>query len=496
MAKKVFTDESLATLVSEIKAYTDDAVSKKADSSHKHDAYVNQNAFSNIKVGSTTVAADTATDTVTFAGSNVTITPDATNDKITFKVADATADTKGVVQLVDSTNNTATDKAASANAVNKAYTLAGTANNTANSAKTTAESKSTVTSSTTNGNIKIDGTETTVYTHPTTAGNKHIPTGGSNGQVLKWSASGTATWGTDANTTYTFGTGDNNGTIKVTPSGGSAQNIAVKGLGSAAYTESSAYAASSHAHDDKYYTKAQIDGFITIADIDNICVDSIARYTVVNSIDEMTDTNKAYILASTGHIWIYKQGGNTTTETVTEQIVATTDNPWASGRLGSSGGVSTQAGYVVTPYIDLSKYPIPFEIHLGGIQFTGQTYNTCSIFKADKTFIYRHDTNAGGFITNWRNTTFTANGDGTGKVTVSGQPIDHSNNVIGHVRFTGYGESANANIYVTYEKTTTTSSGWIDTGASQSSTSSASRQQIVNEIDAELVSVIGTGEVV
>lgn len=34
----------------------------------------------------------------------------------------------------------------------------------------------------------------TVYTHPTTAGNKHIPSGGSSGQVLGWSASGTATW--------------------------------------------------------------------------------------------------------------------------------------------------------------------------------------------------------------------------------------------------------------------------------------------------------------
>ena len=32
------------------------------------------------------------------------------------------------------------------------------------------------------------------YVHPTTAGNKHIPTGGSSGQYLKWSSSGTATW--------------------------------------------------------------------------------------------------------------------------------------------------------------------------------------------------------------------------------------------------------------------------------------------------------------
>lgn len=49
-------------------------------------AEVNQNAFSNIKVGSTTVAADSKTDTVEFVGSGVTITPDATNDKITFTV--------------------------------------------------------------------------------------------------------------------------------------------------------------------------------------------------------------------------------------------------------------------------------------------------------------------------------------------------------------------------------------------------------------------------
>ena len=39
----------------------------------------------------------------------------------------------------------------------------------------------------------------------------------------------------DNNTTYTFATGDNNGQIKVTPSGGTAQNVSVKGLGAAAY---------------------------------------------------------------------------------------------------------------------------------------------------------------------------------------------------------------------------------------------------------------------
>ena len=44
---------------------------------------------SNVKVGDTTIAADSKTDTLTLvAGSNVTLTPDATNDKITITTKD------------------------------------------------------------------------------------------------------------------------------------------------------------------------------------------------------------------------------------------------------------------------------------------------------------------------------------------------------------------------------------------------------------------------
>lgn len=59
----------------------------------------NQNAFSNVTVGSTTIAADSVTDTITLvAGNNVTITPDATNDKITIAATDTvyTHPTSGV----------------------------------------------------------------------------------------------------------------------------------------------------------------------------------------------------------------------------------------------------------------------------------------------------------------------------------------------------------------------------------------------------------------
>jgi hypothetical protein len=63
-----------------------------------------------------------------------------------------------------------------------------------------------------NGNPSWDDDRDTVYTHPTSAGNKHIPTGGSAGQFLKYSASGTATWATpsyttNTNTTYSAGGG-------------------------------------------------------------------------------------------------------------------------------------------------------------------------------------------------------------------------------------------------------------------------------------------------
>jgi hypothetical protein len=67
-------------------------------------AEVNQNAFSNVKVGSTTVSADSKTDTLELASSSaITLTPDATNDKVTIGVStmgaasSSAAGTEGIV---------------------------------------------------------------------------------------------------------------------------------------------------------------------------------------------------------------------------------------------------------------------------------------------------------------------------------------------------------------------------------------------------------------
>lgn len=44
------------------------------------------------------------------------------------------------------------------------------------------------------------------YSHPTDSGNRHIPSGGQEGQILRWSSDGTAMWGNDSNTTYSEAT--------------------------------------------------------------------------------------------------------------------------------------------------------------------------------------------------------------------------------------------------------------------------------------------------
>ena len=50
-------------------------------------------------------------------------------------------------------------------------------------------------------------TDANNYSHPTSAGNKHVPTGGSSGQFLKYTSSGTAVWAADNNTQYSVGDG-------------------------------------------------------------------------------------------------------------------------------------------------------------------------------------------------------------------------------------------------------------------------------------------------
>lgn len=54
------------------------------------------------------------------------------------------------------------------------------------------------------------------YSHPTSAGNKHIPAGGAAGKILGWESDGTAQWVDDKNTTYGAASQSANGLMSAT----------------------------------------------------------------------------------------------------------------------------------------------------------------------------------------------------------------------------------------------------------------------------------------
>ena len=70
----------------------------------------------------------------------------------------------------------------------------------ANTVKSLSISGKTITVTPGSGNAYTLTTQDTTYTHPTSSGNKHIPSGGSSGQFLGWSADGTAKWVNNPNT--------------------------------------------------------------------------------------------------------------------------------------------------------------------------------------------------------------------------------------------------------------------------------------------------------
>lgn len=167
MGKRIFTDESLATFVDEIKAYTDEAAGAKVDkvsgkglstndyttsektklSGIATGAEVNQNAFSNVTVGSTTIAADSKTDTLTIAaGTGISVSGDATNDKVTITNSGvrsiATGGSNGTISV--NTNGTSANVAvkglgSAAYTASTAYDASGTAQTKANAALASAK---------------------------------------------------------------------------------------------------------------------------------------------------------------------------------------------------------------------------------------------------------------------------------------------------------------------------------------------------------------------
>lgn len=149
---------------------------------------------------------------------------------------------------------------------------------------------------------KLSGIEPNAnnYVHPTTSGNKHIPSGGSSGKILGWSANGTAAWvdptgGGLVNSVAVGSTTYNpnsNGKVSLP----AYPTIKLKteelyfGLGSQTWTRSAAgmyYTGTKAATTLSEVYSASIDGWVSIKATDVIapCIDGL-------------NSNKVYLMAN------------------------------------------------------------------------------------------------------------------------------------------------------------------------------------------------------
>lgn len=217
-----------------------------------------------------------------------------------------------------------------------------------------------------------------------------------------------------------------------------------------------------------------------IADmVDGATIVQAPKY--VNSVEEMTDVNRPYVLISTGHIWA---NANVEIETtLTDTITATDDNPYYEGyRLGSSTASDSMThnatGYFLTPMIDLTKAPYQgktIQLHLEGAHFASagafETWIQCRLYGLDKTVLaarpYVFDD-----ATNPNNVAGIANGtisvayhnETSATITITVPPtFGNGELTVGYIRFCAKGAVANSSITIAY---TGISMGvqWYDTG--------------------------------
>ena len=200
---------------------------------------------------------------------------------------------------------------------------------------------------------------------------------------------------------------------------------------------------------------------------------------IVDSVDEMVDTSKQYILKSTGTIWSYKSATTEQEVTVTDELDDTTY--YDNSRLGSSatgltdGFHNDATGYHITPLIDLTK--AKYQGKTIQIHFEGAKYITSAIetwiqhryYKTGGSVMYARGYSSpsdSGSVGSWKNATITINSETSATIEIAMPLLCGSANVqCGYLRFCGKGAVVDSHIYITYKETQTViSERWVDTG--------------------------------
>lgn len=240
-------------------------------------AEVNQNAFANVKVGSTTISSDAKQDTLELvAGTNISLVGDANNDKVTIGVTGKVASASQADNATNATKATQ-DKNGLQIDTNYLKLSGGTMNGTLNTSKTTNtylagnQGQAIINSTASNGAYTMlakmnssngkfthgvyQGDYLLQYTNNTTisAGTNAVTksvtlldeSGNTNfsGTVTAPSFNGTATKATQdsagqtINTTYVKGVTANNATLTITKGNGSTSTTTVNNVSRAEYSD-------------------------------------------------------------------------------------------------------------------------------------------------------------------------------------------------------------------------------------------------------------------
>ena len=217
----------------------------------------------------------------------------------------------------------------------------------------------------------------------------------------------------------------------------------------------------------------------TLSDeFDNFIASGGFSAPIVDSVDEMVDTSKQYVLKSTGTIWSYKSATTEQEVTITDELDDTTY--YDNSRLGSSAtgltdGFNSQNGYHITPLIDLTKEKYKgktIQIHFEGAHY---------ISESNETYIQNRAYSPAGTVLYARSNSNPANPTHLGILPIKSYTIESDTSAVltfippviygsaslevGYMRFCGRGAAADSHIYITYkEMQTVTSEQWVDTG--------------------------------
>ena len=196
--------------------------------------------------------------------------------------------------------------------------------------------------------IKLNGISSNAnnYIHPTTSGNKHIPSGGSSGQILKWSADGTAIWGTEK--TYSNATTSSSGLMSASDKTDLDAFVETLSLSNLTLTG-----------DVVFSDTGLFNGYASLTEITS-GLNDIFQKNIDNGFDfvyymvhntsskrfEFSATDPLYISSSQGGKWYYD--GN--------EIATKSDIPSTSDFLKTSGGTLSGNTTLTSGYGFLSSY--------------------------------------------------------------------------------------------------------------------------------------------